>query len=138
VVDWGEFDNRLKKQPALLLRWFPKARPLGLIPLDDIPEFTNFRAYLRCNKLPYYRLSDHKKSFPPSQETEIHDEEGLLQILESGTVTGLVITGAGGVGKSRLTLELGFLAQQKGWVVLRSEKRINKEWLDGYRKEKVT
>lgn len=129
VADWGEFDNRLKKQPALLLRWFPKTRPLGLIPLDDIPEFTNFRAYLRCNKLPYYRLSDHKKLFQSSQETEIHDEEGLLQILESGTSTGLIITGGGGVGKSRLTLELGFLAQQKGWVVLRSEKRISEEEL---------
>jgi CO dehydrogenase nickel-insertion accessory protein CooC1 len=45
-------------------------------------------------------------------------EDDLLRKLDG--VTGLIITGRGGVGKTRLTLELGRRAKQQGWLVMRA------------------
>jgi hypothetical protein len=53
--------------------------------------------------------------------TVIPDEDAMLQQLDGGSLTGLIITGKGGFGKTRLTLELSKLAVSKGWVLLRGQ-----------------
>ena len=42
---------------------------------------------------------------------------------------GLIITGSGGIGKTRLTLELGRVAAEQGWLVYRVKERQNAEKL---------
>lgn len=118
VLDWQDLDRRVQDQLHLLFRWFPKERPLGLVPLDAGTKPSGFRDYLTRERLPYYSLSKHLQIVSPPDGVKIVGEEELRELLESGTSTGLVITGSGGVGKTRLIMELGWLALERGWTVL--------------------
>jgi hypothetical protein len=122
IHDWGDIERLLIEQPHLLLRWFPRSRPRGLVPLDETAGLTSFRAYLRSEKLPYYSRAEHRRR-EPLFPNELVEEEILRQI-DHRQVTGLLITGSGGVGKSRLSMELGSRAAAAGALVLRTVGRV--------------
>jgi hypothetical protein len=44
--------------------------------------------------------------------------------------TGVIITGAGGVGKTRLSMELALFARTQGWLVLQASPRLQREDLE--------
>ncbi len=104
---------------------------MGLVPLGAGIKPSGFRDYLTRERLPYYSLRKHLEVVAPPDGVKIVDEEELRTALESGTSTGLVITGSGGVGKTRLILELGWLAVERGWTVLRVQGRLRPGVLDG-------
>jgi hypothetical protein len=132
VVDWNDLTTRLQKQPHLIFRWFPSARPSGLVPLDEAVDLGTFRAYLTNAKLSYYSLGEHLKVVPPPSGASILDEETLLNHLDDPQTTGLIISGKGGVGKSRLTLELGWLGLRRGWTVMRVQRRLKEDALERF------
>lgn len=124
--DWGDFEALLGSRPHLLFRWFPNARPHGLIPLGEEPTGSRFSEYLTSARLPYYSRRKHLDLHP----APIPDEAGLLASFESERVNGLVITGGGGFGKTRLMLELGHQAQEAGWAVFRVQGRLRSDSLE--------
>jgi hypothetical protein len=130
VLDWSDLCNRLSHQPHLLFRWFPLIRPLGLIPLAESRDLGTFRAYLSSEKLPYYSRLHHLESIPLPADVSIADEEDLLALFEDGATTGLVVTGSGGVGKTRLAQEIAHLAECKGWLVFRAQSRLQPDALE--------
>lgn len=125
VFDWSDLHRYLKRSPHIMFRWFPRTRPIGLIPINEIAESNTFRSYLYSDKLPYYERHRQLQVEPAPSGAIIPDEEKILTDLSGSVVTGLIITGKGGVGKTRLTLEIGRLAQQKGWIVLRCRGNLN-------------
>jgi hypothetical protein len=129
ILDWNTFSTRLQQRPHLFFRWFPSCRPNGLIPLDEAVDVGTFRAYLTDAKLPYYSLAEHLQ-IVPAESIGILNEESLLARFENPETTGLVISGKGGVGKSRLTLELGWLALRQGWTVMRVQSRLRENALE--------
>jgi len=129
LVHWGDLENRLGKNPYLLFRWFPSTRPFGLVPLDESVESGTLRSYLSSAKLPYYSRDQHLAAMPAPAGVDIPGEDDLLDRLEGDEFTGLVVTGAGGVGKTRLSLEIGHRAQERGWTVLRVRSRLQKDSL---------
>ena len=129
VIDWEGCCSLLKQRPHLIFRWFPRTRPQGLVPLYDSPDTITFRSYLNSEKLTYYSRSQHLKVKSVPQDINIPDEENLLDKLENSETTGLIVTGGGGVGKTRLMLEIGRLAQNKKWLVLRVQSRIKEDAL---------
>ncbi len=126
VLDWNDFESELKSHPELLFRWFPSTRPNGLMPLDEVQEGRLFRSFLSGTKLPYYSRSAHGLAVGDLADTPREDD--LLALLDR--TTGLIITGKGGVGKTRLTIELGHRAKQNGWVVLRASAMFRDEAID--------
>ncbi len=130
VYDWNACCSRLKQRPHLIFRWFHLTRPQGLVPLDDSPDRGTFRSYLSSEKLAYYSIGQHLKVMPAPPGVDIPEEEKLLGLLKGGDTTGLVVTGGGGVGKTRLMLEIGRLAQRKGWLVLRVQSRLREDALE--------
>ncbi len=130
VLDWNACCSRLKQRPHLIFRWFHLTRPQGLVPLDDSPDRGTFRSYLSSDKLTYYSRGQHLKVIPAPPGIDIPDEENLLNQLEGGDTTGLIVTGSGGVGKTRLMLEIGRLAQRKGWLVLRVQSKLREDALE--------
>lgn len=132
ILDWNTFSTRLRQRPHLVFRWFPSCRPNGLVPLDEAVDVGTFRAYLTDAKLPYYSLAEHLEIAPASESIGILNEESLLARFENPETTGLVISGKGGVGKSRLTLELGWLALRQGWTVMRVQSRLRENALEDF------
>jgi hypothetical protein len=130
VLDWNVLYSRLQQHPHLIFRWFPRTRPQGLVPIDDLPYEGTFRSYLTSEKLAYYSLGQHLKTNPAPMGMNIPDEEDLLNQLEGGETTGLMVTGSGGIGKSRLTLEIGRIAHNKNWVVFRVQTRLKEKALE--------
>lgn len=127
LLDLEDLSVYLARYPQVTFRWFPRTRPIGLIPLDDVPETGNFRSYLYSDTLPYYSRSAHLQVVPAPADLVVSNEETLLSELESADLAGLIITGKGGVGKTRLTLEIGRLAKRTGWTVLRSHRNLSAE-----------
>jgi hypothetical protein len=130
VLDWNAWRSRLKQHPHLIFRWFHLTRPQGLVPLDDSLNRGTFRSYLSSDKLTYYSRGQHLKVVPAPLGIDIPDEENLLTQLEGNDTTGLVVTGGGGVGKTRMMLEIGRLAQRKGWLVLQVQSRLREDALE--------
>ncbi|MES1240344.1 MAG: hypothetical protein ABUT39_01875, partial [Acidobacteriota bacterium] len=130
VRDWADFESLLTKRPHQLFRWFPRARPHGLVPLGDEPAGSRFSEYLSSERLPYYSRREHLVRHPSPAGAPILDESALLASFEAGRVNGLVVTGGGGFGKTRLMLELGHLAQAEGWAVFRVQGRLRVEALE--------
>jgi hypothetical protein len=127
VRDWSDFESDLKRRPELVFRWFPSTRPNGLMPLDDAQEGQFFRAFLSEATLPYYSRAAHA-AVVGGASPGTPPEDDLLALLDRRT--GLIITGKGGVGKTRLTLELGRRAKQKGWLVLRASASFREAAID--------
>lgn len=124
IRDWSDLCDRLRKRPHSIFRWFPASRPNGLVPLDETGFLGTFRAYLNHAKLPYYSLAEHLLTTHAPNGVAILNEESLLAHFESPSTSGLVISGKGGIGKSRLMLELGWKALKAGWTVMRVQGRL--------------
>jgi len=96
----------------------------GLTSLETKISDTSFRNYLTDEALPYYSRSAHLSIDPAPVNSAIADEIELLQRLNRNELTGLIITGSGGIGKTRLMLEIGRRAAAESWVVLRVRERV--------------
>ncbi|MCH8310612.1 MAG: ATP-binding protein, partial [Chloroflexi bacterium] len=101
-----------------------------MVLFDDTPEDGSFRRYLHSAKLPYYSIREHIESTTGQSPSGVRDEQALLNELDDGDTTGLIITGPGGIGKTRLTLELGHLARKDGWLVLSVLNRLTSNALE--------
>ncbi|MEM9552747.1 MAG: hypothetical protein AAGC60_00690 [Acidobacteriota bacterium] len=116
VLDWSRLRDRLTRAPRLAFRWFPELIPRGLRRLEQGARRHTFRAYLSSDTLPFYSLEQHLVAQPSA---DFVAESALLDTLfDEQFATGLLITGAGGVGKSRLALELARHAERRGLLVL--------------------
>ena len=122
ILDWDDLVVDLS--PHQVYRWFHRTRPLGLIPLQETESLRSFRAYLRSEKLPYFSREDHLANVPAPDEVTVPVEHELLQTVQQQRYAGIIISGAGGVGKSRLMYELGHLVRHQGSTVLEVSGRL--------------
>lgn len=106
VIGWKQILNRLKDHPHLLFKWFPKVRVHGLSVLSLVLNgYDGFKSYLNNSG---YLLNDDERKHP----------DNILNRLDDESLDGFIITGIGGIGKSRLLLEIGKEALRSGWLVL--------------------
>ena len=75
--------------------------------------------YLNGDVLEYYGWSDHleQASFVPENDNQFVSEEALIERLIDDP-TPLIIAGEGGIGKTRLSIELGKIAENMSWNTL--------------------
>ncbi|MBF0325127.1 MAG: hypothetical protein HQL42_08635 [Alphaproteobacteria bacterium] len=120
VMHWGILARRLDRRVATLLRWFPTERPGPFSPLDTAAASRSkrvFADYLDGAALPFFSMATFAaQNGEPAVANA--DPDALLTMLEAGDDTGLMIFGPGGVGKTRLMLEVGRLAAERNWAVL--------------------
>lgn len=128
VVDWDDFRRRLEVQAHVRFRWFRDDFFPGLKNLTHDPVREGFRCYQHETCLPYYSLRKHLERVP---NAGINDETVLWRNLAEGSC-GLVISGIGGVGKSRLMTEVGKHASQDGWIVCDIGPGATLEGVDGF------
>ena len=118
------------QQPTLWADWNPNLPPLheGLVPLRARISRDSFRNYLTSEHLPYYSRQQHLESHPAPLGLTIADETQLLGTLRERP--GLIISGSGGYGKTRLLLELGVIATKQGHWVCRVREGVTQASLD--------
>jgi len=131
IVHWGRIITLLKRQPIVVFRWFPDSRPFGLVPFEQLYAADSLRAYLFSSKLPYFSVRDYLKEIGIGESAGLPSIEQIVEELEGSATTGVIISGAGGVGKTRLSLEVGLSAKEQGWIVLQSVSRLTEDAIVG-------
>ena len=132
LIDWTVIERKLRAQKHLLFRWFPGVRGIGLTPLEEVTGSDNnsYRAYLHSGRLPFYSQAVHAQKVPPPPSMTVAESSALLDTMTPGARDGVIVSGPGGVGKTRLTLEIAQAAAEKGWSVLRAGLRLIPERID--------
>ena len=110
LVDWSDVRDLLDRWPRLADAWLG----VGLRKLRGHGEHvtalaTDFRRYLLPANLPFV---------PPDPNDAAHPDRLLEQVIARADKGGVLLTGAGGVGKTRTLLEVGERAHAQGWRVL--------------------
>lgn len=113
LVDWNNILEILTIHPQLGFRWFPASRIRGLTDLESVTAKGYFRKYL--TDIPYYSLKTHMGCTRVPTKTAIRTEEVFLTQLEDSVTSGMILKGNGGVGKTRLSLEIAKLARFAHW-----------------------
>ena len=117
VRGWDDFYGELRRRFSLRYRWFGDL-PRGVVPLREKRfESRSFRRFLFEESLPFF---SREKYLAESSGQQITREEQLVSNLsaEQGDEA-LILGGAGGVGKTRLGLELCDRLSKIGWLALR-------------------
>lgn len=133
VRDWLWFRRQLFRRAWLAYKWFPGLLPRGLLPVSNriASSTVRFSDYLNSDRLPFYSLAEHVKADPSlGLASKIKDEAALLDRLLGPDAEGLFIAGPGGVGKTRLMLEIGRAAQARGWTVLQASDSTTGDQVD--------
>ncbi|MBD8469421.1 ATP-binding protein [Sphingomonas sp. CFBP 8765] len=103
VLPWEWFDAELDEHPALAFRWF-RGLPVGVdLPASQSGKEASFRNFLQSGTLRYFSRSQYVAETGAQLEGA---ETDFAATLAQGRKPGLIITGPGGVGKTRLLLEL--------------------------------
>lgn len=104
VLRWDWFHSELERHPALAFRWF-RGLPKGIELFDAAPGGeTSFRAFLNQGSLRYFSRDEYAAQ-PGAARIE-RREGDLIADLAGNAAHGLLISGPGGVGKTRLAHEL--------------------------------
>jgi len=96
----------------------PDVFPPGLETLSQSPyrEEIRFSDYLDNARLPYISRDDYIKRYPGSSQLT-GESEIVARLISSERCGGVMIYGDAGIGKTRLMLEIGLMAEKKGWIV---------------------
>ena len=127
VFAWNDFDGELGGHPPLRYRWFG-GLPSGLRTLEYDNSAETFRRFLSQHTLPYFSRDAFNREKAQAGHDKVEGEDDIISRgLRRENSHGLIISGPGGVGKTRLALEIGRKAQELGWLPLRTEHSVRSE-----------
>lgn len=124
VRGWNDFHGELRLRFPLRYRWFGDLPP-GIAPIRTKRfETRSFRRFLFDDTLPFF---SREEFLLEKGEQQITREGQLVNDLSSAPGhEALILTGAGGVGKTRLGLELCDRLSKRGWLALRLTENAKK------------
>ncbi|GAO53824.1 hypothetical protein NMD1_00831 [Novosphingobium sp. MD-1] len=103
VFAWNWFEAELDEHPTLAFRWF-RGLPVGVDLLTNrLGTESTFRDFLESGELRYFSRTEYVSE---TGESLYGEEADFAAALADGQPPALLISGPGGVGKTRLSLEL--------------------------------
>lgn len=109
LVDWSDLQPQFNENSRLVDCWLGIAHS-GIIGHEDYEvSLTGFRGYLKEKQLPYVY---------PDIDDPTHPKKLLAELTQNAGHKGVMLVGAGGVGKTRTCYEVAKLADNQGWRVL--------------------
>ena len=109
VVDWSDLRFWLNSLPQVCDEWLGIELELIVDHATYLNRLSGFREYLLPSKLEFVQ---------PTLDASFHPERVLQQIEVADKNHGVLLVGAGGVGKTRTAIEVGTQAANAGWRVL--------------------
>lgn len=109
VIDWSDLRQWLEMLPHVSDGWLGIELNLILDHATYLSRLSGFREYLLPSRLEFV---------PPSPDSLFHPQRVLEEIERANERYGVLLVGAGGVGKTRTAIEVATLAADAGWRVL--------------------
>jgi hypothetical protein len=109
VVDWSDLRFWLNSLPSVCDEWLGIELELILDHATFLNRLSGFREYLLPSKLEFVQ---------PTLDVSFHPTRVLQEIEAADKNRGVLLVGAGGVGKTRTAMEVGSQAANAGWRVL--------------------
>ena len=109
VIGWADLRPWLGTLLQVADAWLGVGLPGILDHQSHLARLSGFRRFLLNSELPFV---------PPADTDPWHPRQLLQTIEKAKGKPGIMLVGAGGVGKTRISLELATLAASEGWRVL--------------------
>ena len=123
VLDWADLRPWLSSMPRICDAWLGVGSSAVRSHAEHLASLSGFSEYMLSSKLPFVR--------PSAGDLTAPDE--LFRILSGEPEKpGVLLVGAGGVGKTRTSLEVARVAEQAGWRslhIMPEEKEVTSEGL---------
>ncbi|WP_444461478.1 hypothetical protein [Rhodobacter capsulatus] len=119
---WDDLIGKASSFPSLFYRWFG-GLPFGYgeIALSFGSEETGFKRFLESRHLPYFSRDAYLAETGGKQV--LHFDATLEHLTQGNGPRSGVISGPGGVGKTRLAIELCEAARQRDWWPVRLDRK---------------
>jgi hypothetical protein len=118
VLSWDHFAAILEGRPALTFKWFGGLPTGARLLATEREAAKGFRAFLYGGTLPFFS----REAFLIATRQRIGadgldaEETIVAELAGEQPAAGLIVAGPGGVGKTRLSLELAHRLEERGWL----------------------
>jgi hypothetical protein len=109
ILDWSDLRGWFDKITSIADAWLGVGLDLILDHKNYCDGLSGFRKYLLASELPFV---------PPEDDSPLHPDKLLKRLEESVNQRGVMLVGAGGIGKTRTSFEVANRAKAQGWRVL--------------------
>jgi hypothetical protein len=120
LYSWNELKPILIKDRFLYHYWIDLTYISGVERLSPVLETNRplrYDDYLSSSKLDYYSRDEYRTKHPEAGELVTETEILDMLLNQENRYDGCILYGEGGIGKTRLMLELGFRIESQGWIV---------------------
>ncbi|MCC5994825.1 MAG: hypothetical protein JJU18_00455 [Oceanicaulis sp.] len=125
---WDDLVGQSANFAPLFYRWFG-GFPQGYGEIDlSFGSPTGFKRFLESTNLPYFSRDVYRRENGLEGPSQI--DAALLHLTRGNEARAHVISGPGGMGKTRLAIELCEKAREEGWWPVRLDRRASVSHLD--------
>ena len=135
LYSWDDLKPILENNPFLYHKWIEVKFIEGVETVSKPinPKAPRYKDYLYSEKLKYFSRDDYRQENPEAGDLQT-ETDILEKLLHRDRYGGCIIFGEGGIGKTRMMMELGFAAEKQEWIVYKITNKLKslvslRDWL---------